>query len=281
MTQKSALLVLRDLPGYDPITKLSVEERGDWVATTMGEFWSLDHPHPKDVHIEDIAWGCARECRYGNQIKAGIELYSVAEHQTLMGWYAIETGVEDEEGNFVGPVEYMEDALAILLHDAAEAIFKDFPTPIKKRFPGYRVMESRAQSVIATAFGLTSENTHISKVAIKKLDNRIRIDERLKAINEPACSAGIKREWEDFPDLKPLNVAVACLSATQARLAYLTCLTWVVENLPARDPMVAALAKAQLARADFDHTQMYRPEYEVVESPFKGRMKADENPEPA
>jgi len=139
--------VARPPEAYDPITEKPVTERGSWVATSRGGMWSIMHPHPRDVFIDDIAWGTARQCRYGGQIKPDLEMYTVAEHSCTMTWWAIENDW----------VTHLEDALAILLHDASEAIYGDMATPIKELIPEYRRLEDMAQGVMTHAFGLTPD----------------------------------------------------------------------------------------------------------------------------
>jgi hypothetical protein len=214
---------------YDEITSLPVTDRGPWVATSRGGMWSIEHPHPDDVYIDDIAWGIARTCRYGGQIKPEFEMYSVAEHCSTMTWWAIDND----------KVEYLEDALAILLHDSSEAIFGDIATPIKAMLPKYRELEDACQAVMTHSFGLTPENTLITKLELKDIDKRIRVDERTQIIGEPAKSAGLNLTWEKEPDLKPIGVEMLCLLPSQARANFLSCFVWCCENLPLRDPSIA------------------------------------------
>jgi len=221
---------------YDAITALPATERGPWVATSRGGMWSIMNPHPRDVFIDDIAWGIARQCRYGGQIRSDLEMYSVAEHACTMTWWAI----KDDR------IEYLEDALAILLHDGSEAIFGDMATPIKQLLPEYRVMEDRCQAVITHAFGLTPENTLITKAELKEIDNRIRVDERQQIIAEPAQSLGLKLTWERDPELQRLGIETECMLPRQARTAFLSCFTWCCENMPLRDPSIAHVIHSQL-----------------------------------
>lgn len=244
---------------YDPVTLLPVTDRGDWVATSLGGMWSILNPHPRDVFIDDLAWGMARTCRYGGQLKHDVELYSVAEHATAMTWWAIENG----------RVRHVEDALAILLHDASEAFYGDIPTPIKKMLPDYKIMEDRAQFVIQDAFGLTAENTLITKKEIKEIDVRIRIDERLSIIEEPALSAGLNVTWESDPELERLGVEVACMLPSQARASFMSCMTWVCENMPYRDPSISPLIEMHLDRV-LEPTGGKKPKkMQVVENPYE------------
>lgn len=253
---------------YDPITELPVADRGSWVATSRGGAWSIKTPHPKDVFIDDIAWGTARQCRYGGQISPDFEIYSVAEHSCTMTWWAI-----DNEW-----VHHLEDALAILLHDASEAFYGDMPTPIKELLPEFKVLEDMAQNVMTHAFGLTPENTLITKPQVKEIDKRIRIDERLQIIVEPAKSAGLEIVWEKEPDLMPLGVAMDCMLPSQARAAFLNCFVWCCENLPLRDPSIRPIIDYQLSEMS-ENFQGVRPELrEISEDPFaEERTCSDEH----
>lgn len=221
---------------YDEITKRPVMDRGPWLATSRGGMWSVMTPHPRDVFLDDLVWGIARQCRYGGQIKPGLEVYSVAEHSTEMTWWALNAD----------RIEYLEDALVILLHDTSEAFYGDIATPIKAFLPEYRVIEDRGLAVIMDAFGLTPDNTLIKKAELKEIDKRIRVDERRQLIAEPALTKGLEISWESDPDLTPLGVKIECLLPSQARENFLCCFTWCFENLPARDPSIMAKLKAQL-----------------------------------
>lgn len=217
---------------------LPVIERGPWIATASGKMWSIEHPHPADVLLDDLAWGAARQCRYGGQIRTDLEIYAVTEHQTKMTWWAIREG----------RAETLEQGLAILLHDASEGIYGDMVTPLKLLLPEFRVKEDQAQAVITTAFGLSPENTAMSKAELKEIDIRIRIDERLQVIQDPARQIGLSASLGASDDgLKPLGVRIAAELPSVSRRHYLECFCWCVENLAAVDPRVEQLARAQIA----------------------------------
>ena len=233
ISEKSA--VAAPPKAYDVITRRPVIERGAWLATSRGGMWSIMHPHPGDVFIDDIAWGIARECRYSGQVKSDLEMYTVAEHCCIMTWWAIDNKW----------VTCQEDALAILLHDASEAFYSDMPTPVKELFPEFRKLENMAQDVITDAFGLTPDNTLITKAQVKEIDKRIRIDERIRVIQEPAMTTGLEIIWETEPDLEPLGIKLECLLPNQARAAFLNCFVWVLDHLPPRDPEILPLVTHQ------------------------------------
>ena len=213
---------------YDTITRRPVNERGAWLATSRGGMWSVAYPHPEDVFIDDIAWGLARECRYSGQIKSGPEIYTVAEHCCIMTWWAIDHK----------RVTHQEDALAILLHDASEAFYGDMATPVKELIPEFGRLETMAQGVITHAFGLTPDNTLITKAEVKEIDKRIRIDERIHIIQKPAKTTALEIIQETEPDLEPLEVKPECLLPNKARAAFLNCLVWILDCLSPRDPEI-------------------------------------------
>lgn len=220
------------------LEQLPVTERGPWLATSLGGMWSIEHPADRDVFIDDIAAGSARTCRYAGQLRDDVEFFSVAEHAIEMTVWAIQNGY----------IQYLEDALAILLHDASEAYFGDMPTPLKQLLPEFRAFEDRAQDVIIRAFGLTAENTVITKKTIKEIDNRIRVDERPRLIAEPAMSAGHNVTWDNGDLMQPLDVTLQCLAPEQARIAFLNCYVNCIEHLPARDPGLYKVLEAREGR---------------------------------
>lgn len=215
-----------------------VDERGAWLATSLGGMWSISHPHPRDVFLEDIAAGLSRTCRYGGQIRADAPFYSVAEHCVLMTEWAI-------YGDFV---RTREDALAILLHDASEAYFGDMPTPLKKMMPEFRILENRAQATIERAFGLEPASVSISHDDIKVIDRRIRIDERAALILDPALSAGRNVAWSEEEGLSALRVNIRALDPIAARADFLETFAWVCENMPSVSKFPEA-AQIQIDRA--------------------------------
>ncbi|WP_375263869.1 hypothetical protein [Palleronia sp.] len=222
-----------------------VPDRGAWLATATGGFWSIEHPHPADVDATNIFVGLARVCRYAGQVDPDRCFYSVAEHSMLMTQWAIDNGV----------VTHREDALAILLHDAAESIYGDMPTPLKAMMPGYREIENKAQAVIMEAFGLSDGSVEITKAQIKELDIRVRLDERLALIREPALSEGMGVPWMgDDERHRPLDVRIRGLWPTRAREEMLDLVDRIVTRMPARKPDCPMLARQVERAAHLDRT---------------------------
>lgn len=204
-------------------TPAPVTERGPWIATASGGFWSILDPHPQDVRIRDIAAGLSRSCRYSGQIREEVDFYSVAEHSILM--------LEWLEGQ--GRIRTAEDGLRILLHDGSEGYLVDMATPVKAVLPEFRVIENRTQAAIDMAFGV--EASTLSRTEIKSIDVRIRMDEREALINEPALSEQKRVVWDHTPDMAGLGVKIEGLAPRAARLAFLTQFLRICETYPFQD----------------------------------------------
>lgn len=123
---------------------------------TGKRFYPLD-PRVDDVDIHDIAHALAMTCRYGGHVK---QFYSVAQHSVLVA------------GCATAP-----NAFRALMHDAAEAYLGDMVRPMKKHpdMALFERAEERVEMVIAARFGLPYP---ISNGEVKRLDNRILLDER-------------------------------------------------------------------------------------------------------
>lgn len=118
-----------------------------WLATFTGKrFWPLD-PERGEVCIEDIAHALANICRFGGHCR---DFYSVAQHSVL-----------------VSQLVPREQALAALIHDAAEAYLGDIPRPVKSQAD--RERESAVLDVILRRLdiGVTPADCE----ALKHFDN--------------------------------------------------------------------------------------------------------------
>lgn len=227
-----------------------IRSRGPWLATCSGRAWSIMDPRPEDVRIEDIIGGLARTCRWSGQLREDVEFYSVAEHSSVMAQYAVEQGI----------ARTREDALKVLLHDAIESPLADNPTPVKDEIPELRRFEARGETAIFTAFGCTPETVSITKAEIKEIDKRIRIDERLQIIADPAKEFGLAEGWSEDPDLEPLGVILQCHTPFEAMREFADTFLWIVETLPrvgsGPDP---ALAQAERARERYLPWRSFAP----------------------
>lgn len=184
-------LVPQTWDGLD-LSKLS-DRKGDWMQTSQGrQFWPLD-PRVEDIHIEDIAAGLSRLCRYGGQLRDDVEFYSVAEHSVHIA-EAAPPGLK----------------LTALLHDSPESFIQDLIRPIKPFVRDYEPIETGLALVIGKRFGVT---LHPLPDEIKRLDNAILADERDQVMAKPP------KDWQ----LKEpaLGIKLQCWSPFKARQEFL------------------------------------------------------------
>lgn len=104
------------------------------IITASGVLFNLIEPRVEDVQAFDIAHGLAMKCRWAGHTSV---YYSVAEHSVRVSMRCAP-----------------DDALAGLLHDAAESYLGDVSSPLKRRLDGYREIENRLLAVIFKRFGL-------------------------------------------------------------------------------------------------------------------------------
>lgn len=165
-----------------------MSRQGDWLQTFTGiQFWPLD-PRPEEVSLYDIAHALAMSCRYNGHCS---RFYSIAEHSVLIS-------------KSVSP----ENALAGLLHDAAEAYLGDMARPLKRFVPDYGIAEKRVEEAIFTRFGLEGVPAEVHEA-----DWRILVDERDQLMGTPPAPWSVPEEG--------LGVRINCWSPEQARAEFL------------------------------------------------------------
>lgn len=107
--------------------------------------WPFD-PRPEDIFVCSIARGAAGESRFVNQT---LGFWPVASHSVECSF------VPHADGTTKTPEEQFE----CLMHDASEAILRDFPRPVKKspEMETYRRVEHGLMATAAKRFRMAEE----------------------------------------------------------------------------------------------------------------------------
>ena len=151
---------------------------------TGRQFWPLD-PRADEVDIIDIAHALSQLCRFGGHTRT---FYSVAEHCVRVSIACHPT-----------------DALAGLLHDAAEAYVVDVPRPIKRNLIGYREIEGAVHRAICERFNIDYGMPGSVHVA----DNQLLATEARDLMSLPPNA------WAPMPP--PLSHVIVPLPAPRAK----------------------------------------------------------------
>ena len=132
-----------------------------------GVYIDLADPDYSRVHIRDIAAGLARECRFAGQM---FGYYPVAQHCVI--------------GSLIAPahVQY-----AFLMHDAAEAIIKDIPSPLKALLHDYRKIEAMHEERLFARWQVPMAKA--MKAEVKRIDRIMLAAENMAVRNMEMCEA--------------------------------------------------------------------------------------------
>ncbi|WP_280646722.1 MULTISPECIES: hypothetical protein [unclassified Dysgonomonas] len=129
------------------VVKISNYQTKSWEVKTDGCFrtykqikFSILHPEPDMIHIEDIAKGLAYKPHFSG---FSPQFFSIAEHSLLVERIVAASN----------PENYYE-RLEALLHDGSEAYTGDMIKPLKNLLPNFVVIEKRIQAVIYKRFGI-------------------------------------------------------------------------------------------------------------------------------
>lgn len=112
-----------------------------YMEVASGKRLHIESPRVEEIDVTDVALGLASEIRFSGQIWTP---YTVAQHSVICSRIAYKraqsTGLPPAGVAVIG-----------LLHDGAEAYFRDICTPLKKALPGYKVLEDRLLNTIYDA----------------------------------------------------------------------------------------------------------------------------------
>jgi hypothetical protein len=155
------------------------------IQTCSGRFVDPFRLTPDDIDIEEGAAVLSRLCRFNGHTR---KFYSVAEHSC----HAYDVASEDNK-------------LWALVHDLAEYLQTDVPSPIKYEIPELVRMSREGESAVAEKFGLPWP----MPAEIKEIDMRLLATEAMQLLPEPAVGWRNAREWfpeGGFPEVYELKV---------------------------------------------------------------------------
>ena len=170
---------------------------GPYLQTVSGRWVNPFDPDPDQIELGDISRALANQCRFGGHCRT---FYSVAQHCVIVSEL-----IEAQGGS-------AEDALAALMHDAAEAYLGDLPHPIKHRSrlgAAFREAEQPLERTIRNRFAIAN-----SSAAIKVIDRALLATERR------AFSAE-RWDWPELAGVEPLDLKLEAWSPDDAAEAFL------------------------------------------------------------
>lgn len=207
---------------------MSSDRKGDWCQRfDGGQVFAWD-PRPEDIEIRSLARGLL-EPRFQGQTRDDRELYMVAEHCV--------------RGSYVVPPE---EALAFLLHDGHEWLFRDVGAPVKRHVDmvGYKQGAECFQQVINQRFGLSPVAHHAT--AVKHADLVMLATEQ-RDLMGPAPA-----KWLPMPDPLPdVIVPWTWREAERRFLARFEELTDVHVGGPAAPPAAPSTDVRRLRRIEW------------------------------
>ncbi len=143
------------------------------METYTGKMFDVFDPDPNEIDIFDIAHHLALMTRFNGGCKWH---YSIAQHSILCADRA-------KDYHYQRPSEE-KLALALLMHDAAEAYVGDIVRPIKRSLTDFTVIENGVMDAINTRFDLPRvAEIRGYKKAVKEVDDRMLVTEKLQLMS--------------------------------------------------------------------------------------------------
>jgi hypothetical protein len=127
------------------------------IELYSGRYLDLQEPNASVIGLEDVAHGLAFTCRYSGQCA---DYYSIAQHSVMCSRYvALKDGT-------------LEEQLAALHHDDAEAFLGDVVRPLKSLLqPQYGQLSDTMDVAVAEAFGNLWPADALKLPIVKEADN--------------------------------------------------------------------------------------------------------------
>ncbi|MEE9366023.1 MAG: hypothetical protein V3W44_04975 [Dehalococcoidales bacterium] len=205
----------------DEIARRGVAADDSWALTASGKKVIFLDPDPDAIKLDDIAKQLSMICRFTG---APSQFYSVAQHSVFVG--AVVKKTLDDEGVDWG-VEYWDQILAALLHDAEEYILNDLSSPLKGVIKGdYEVIAENLRNVILDKFEI--DRGYLNQI-VKDADNIAVLVERYYLMP-------YHPEW---PKIEPCDMEYPCPEAITSERAEYQYTETVRQAIKMRDALKA------------------------------------------
>ena len=143
------------------------------METYTGKMFDVFDPDPNEIDIFDIAHHLSLMTRFNGGCQWH---YSIAQHSILCA-------DRSKDYHYQRPSEE-KLALALLMHDAAEAYVGDIVRPIKRTLTDFAVIENGVMDAINTRFDLPPvAEIRGYKNAVTEVDNRMLVTEKLQLMS--------------------------------------------------------------------------------------------------